>query len=139
MKHPLIQLLPDKVTISEQGKAAARKWQAGDKPFIQFLDEAESASSARGTHRADPERVEEVAAVQADEEAFKDDLKAVVKRSANPARAGDQMTLDIGSRLEIEAPTKFNNFVIRSITRVNMGDSPQSYETYWEIIPEESD
>ena len=136
MKDPQIQLLPDKVTISEQGKAASRKWQVGDKPFVQFMEDAEKCFSNR-PYPENPEEVEELGAIQEDTDDLAGEWQTPTKKSSQLTRVGDQMSLDIGSRLEFEAPSGVNAFIIRSTTRVNLNEGPHFYETHWEVFHDE--
>ena len=134
MKQALIKILPDKVTISEQGRAASRKWRAGDKPFVQFLGDSElkASNSARTQAQREVDPVEAISAV--DDESTETWI-SLPGQSSQLVRTGDQLSLDIGSRLEFASPLKVNNFIIRSTTRVNLGEEPQSCETHWEIVP----
>ena len=136
MKNPLIQLSPDKVIISEQGRAASRKWAAGDKPFVQFLEGARVSSPDSNCEEV-YEELEPIEALQAIDEGSGNEGKGLRKGSSRLLTRGAQLTLDVGSRLEIEALPGVNNLIIRSTTRVNLGGKPQTYETRWEVIPED--
>lgn len=134
MKQALIKILPDKVTISEQGREASRKWQAGDKPFVQFLDDSELKASDSARTQTQRE-IGQVGAISAADDESSETWVSLPNQSTQLVRAGDQLSLDIGNRLEFAAPLKVNNFIIRSTTRVNLGEDPQSCETHWEIVP----
>lgn len=137
MKNPPIELLPDKVTISEQGKAASRKWHAGDKPFVQFMVDAEKCSNSPPCPE-NSEEIEEVGAVQEDADDLAEEWKSTAEKSSQLIKVGDQMSLDIGSRLEFEAPSGANAFIIRSTTRVNLNEGPHFYETHWEVFQDDN-
>lgn len=136
MKHPLIPIVPDKVTISEQGRAASRKWQAGDKSFVRFLDEAEASSTESETAevRADTEQIDPIGRIDEDEGS---EWNALARKTAHPLRNENGLMLDIGSRLELDRFPEVNSFIIRSTTRIHLGDAPHACETHWEILHEE--
>ncbi len=136
MKHPLIQLPVDKVTISEQGKAAARRWKTGDKPFVTFLDESARKESVKSdpSSAVDDRTVEAASPIEDREPGEWFDLPVTRARGE---LTGGTFTFDVGSRLEFKAPPNLGSLVIRSTTRVNLGAGPYSCETNWEVFPEE--
>ena len=137
MKNALIQLEADKVTISEQGKAAARKWKPGDKPFVQFLAESEAKQWAdeASEHDQDFKAVDPVDATRDDGETnwYTPSKGEVIVRESD-----DRISLDIGSRLEIQSAPNLKGFIVRSTTRVNLGNDSNSCETHWEVFPTET-
>jgi hypothetical protein len=134
MKNALIHLEADKVTISEQGKAAARKWKAGDKPFVQFLAESEANQWADKASEIDQDykRIDPVGATQEDGE---NKWYTPSKGEVIVKESDDRISLDIGSRLEIQSSPKLKGFIVRSTTRVNLGEDSNSCETHWEVFP----
>ncbi len=136
MKNELIKLPTDQVTISDKGRAAAYKWKPGDKPFVQFLAESEISRDKQQIEEPElVDHIEETSAIDPDEKSSKHHIvtgKTGVQLSPN------SLTLNIGSRLEFQAPPRMSNLIIRSTTRINMQDGPQSCETQWEIFPNES-
>lgn len=137
MKNPLIQLPVDKVTISDQGRAASRKWNASDTPFVRILEEAE-ASHRIGEAAFDEESLSEVEEVQAIGDDDQQHWSKLPRRTARPITSPSPLRLDIGNRLEIDAPFRSGSVVVRSTTRINIGDEPQTYETRWEVLPADS-
>jgi len=136
MKHPLIQLPVDKVILSEQGKAAARRWKSGDKPFVTFLDEnvrKEGVNSGRASE-FDDRKVEAASPIEDRDGTEGFDLPIT---KAQAALTEERFTFDVGSRLEFKAPPNLGSIVIRSTTRVNFSEGPYSCETNWEVFPDE--
>lgn len=136
MKHPLIQLPVDKVTISAQGRTAADRLRAGDKPFVTFLKESEKADDQiRGTL---PETdYNTVGAASPIEDGDNREWFAPPVARSSCGFTGDKLTFDVGSRLEFKAPSNLGAIVIRSTTKLNLSDGPYSCETNWEVFPDE--
>ncbi len=136
MKNELIKLTADKVTISEQGRAAAHKWKPGDKPFVQFI--AESEEQFDKTERVkDDQAWWSVDPVKGIDENDRDTNLPADKRKAGIVTADKKLTLDIGSRLEIENLQNLRGLIIRSTTKVNMSNGDPTCETNWEVFPED--
>lgn len=137
MKNPVIPLPVDKVTISDQGRAASRKWNASDTPFLRILREAE-ASPRIGETVFTEEGLTEVEEVQAIGDGDQERWSRLPSRMTRKMVSRSPLRLDIGSRLEIDAPFRSGSVVVRSTTRINLEDQPQAYETRWEVLPAES-
>ncbi|TKJ41622.1 hypothetical protein CEE37_03385 [candidate division LCP-89 bacterium B3_LCP] len=133
MKNPLIQLPPDRVTISDQGRVASKKWKVGDKPFIQILEETERNPSSSQIER-NAEQVDPIRRIGDESESSNYGMSRKVTRLSQESR---NMILDIGSRLELDSFPETNNMIIRSITRVNLNNGNSACETHWEVIPED--
>lgn len=133
MKYPLIQLTPDKVTISEEGRAASKKWKAGDTPFVHILEETRNKAENAETVKNGLENIEIISEIDDDSEGMYRFSESHLPQKGGSA---DVLILDIGSRLEIDDLPKMKNFTIRSITRVTTKDGQKICETVWEVRPE---
>jgi len=134
MKNELIKLEADKVTISAKGRAAAYKWKPGDKPFVRFLNESvENLDTVNDLNSAyDVDKTECVQPV-GEKNSCQDNSSALI--SLRMYQQNKRLTLDIGSKLEIQDPQEVGKITIRSTTKVNLGKGPHTCETHWEVFP----
>ncbi|MBU0518432.1 hypothetical protein KJ564_05805 [bacterium] len=133
MKHALVQIPAEKVTISEQGREASNRMWAGDTPFVKFLEDSE-VKGIGSSGRVNYETVDPVNPIEEGESGFFTDKPGMMVQKI---KQDDSMTFDVGSRLEFETPLNLKSLVIRSTTRVNLIDGSNWCETNWEVFPDE--